>query len=278
MKVFHLTISYDGRNYRGWQRQAPIQEEEQSSVCSTLEKAIAKTIQNKDFTVLGSGRTDSGVHARAQSVQLNCKTDMDTSTLFKAINHFLPREIRIQSVVEKNEDFHVQRNVHSKCYRYFILNSHNNEETTTWPFLFPWTWYIGQKLDYAAMEKALSFLEGTQDFSCFQNAGTELSSTVRTILEAKLLRHFEEENSINSLPWMPPKASGLELLEVRILGTGFLKQMVRNILGTLVEIGKGKYPPEEIKKLIKKKDRRFAGPTAPAQGLFLDHVVYKEDK
>ena len=211
-----------------------------------MEKAIAKAIQNKDFTVLGSGRTDSGVHARAQSAQLKCKTDMDTSTLFKAVNHFLPREIRIQNILEKNEDFHVQKNVHSKCYRYFILNSPNNKETTTWPFLFPWTWYIGQKLNYAAMEKALSFLEGTQDFSCFQNAGTEPASTVRTILEAKLLLHFEEENSMN-LPWMPAKESGLELLEIRILGTGFLKQMVRNILGTLVEIGKEKYPPEAIK-------------------------------
>ena len=278
MKIFHLTISYDGSNYCGWQKQSLSQEKEQNSICAIIERAVEKATQCKHFSILGSGRTDAGVHARAQSAQLICETNLDTTILFRAINHFLPKDIRIQSIIEKDKNFHVQKNVHSKYYRYSILHNTKKEEATTWPFLFPWTWYITKELHYPAIEKALSYLEGTHDFICFQNAGTPLSSTVRTILEAKLILYPLREEPMDSLPWMPTKNSGLELLEIRILGTGFLKQMVRNIVGTLVEVGRRKYAPEKIQEMIRGKNRQFAGPTAPPQGLFLDHVTYKTQK
>ena len=270
---FLLTIAYEGAPFRGWQRQEERQEEKLPSVSGALEAAIAKATDTSDFTLHGSGRTDVGVHARAQTAHLEVSTRLSTSTLQRAINSNLSEGIRVLSIQEAAPDFHAQRLVQRKTYRYFVLNRHG-EGALAWPFLGRWTWLVPQRLDAGQMQKAIKFLEGTHDFAAFQNVGTPVEHTVREIFSADCIEHSWDK--LGDFPWIPSQsaAESFRLIEFRLCGKGFLKQMVRNIAGTLVEVGKGNLAAEDMQRILLSKSRAQGGPTAPPEGLFLDNVVY----
>jgi tRNA pseudouridine38-40 synthase len=268
---YHLVIAYIGSSYQGWQRQVHPGQEESPTVQQELEKACAK-ILTEPFHIQGSGRTDSGVHARRQNAHLNATTKLHPDILLKAINAYLPADIRILSLKIKAADFHAQKSATQKTYRYFILNSTTPAAHINWPFLRGYTWFVIQPLDLTKIKKCLMHLKGEHDFKSFQNRGTPVKSTVRRLLAADLIVHPRPSQA--DFPWDPPAEMAVQLLEIRLTGTGFLKQMVRNIVGTLVEVGQNKTSVEEFKQILENKDRRTSGVTAPARGLFLDSVDY----
>lgn len=268
LKHFRLVVAYQGTHYQGWQKQAV--SGGPPTVQEMLENAARAVTRQKKVVIHGSGRTDSGVHARGQVAHLRAEVDFPAETLLKAMNAHLPDDIRILSLEECDEGFHSQLDVTAKTYRYFILNS-RGRPPVHWPFLRPFTWFVTYPLDLTAMQEALKKLEGEHDFKSFQNTGTPVENTVREILEARLLVH---EPGPDSPPWMPGLGSRAQLLEIRVRGTGFLKQMVRTIVGTVVEVGRGKMNAAELDAILKQKSRAASGMTAPANGLFLDNVEY----
>lgn len=261
-----ITVAYRGTSYQGWQKQTRTN----ATVQETLEKAFRKITGAKKTIPHGSGRTDSGVHARAQVAHIRIATKLSCEKLEKALNANLPTDIRVLKI-EDMENFHAQRDVKTKTYRYFILQSENGSHTN-WPFLSPYTWFVSYPLDINAMKLALKTLVGTHDFKSFQNTGTNVPHTVREILAAEVIEHSVSER--DSLPWLPGPEINYRLIEFRIRGTGFLKQMIRTIAGTLVEVGRGHLKPEDMEKILKQKSRKASGITAPPHGLFLDHVEY----
>ncbi len=267
---FRLVIAYKGTNYRGWQKQAV--SGGLPTVQEMLEIAARKVLRRKVVNIHGSGRTDSGVHARAQVAHLRVDADLPPEVLIRALNAHLPDDIRILKLENCAADFHSQLDVTAKTYRYFIMNTHTGKDPVHWPFLRPYTWFVSYPLNFAAMRRALSLLEGKHDFRSFQNKGTPLPNTVREILQARLVIHEGDPREIP--PWMPGPEFAARLLEIRVCGTGFLKQMVRTIVGTVVEVGRGRIPPEKLAEILKECDRAASGMTAPAHGLFLDHVEY----
>lgn len=270
MKNFRLVVAYQGTNYQGWQKQSVSGGPD--TVQEMLEKAARKILRKKKVSIHGSGRTDSGVHGRAQVAHLRAEVDLPAKVLIKALNAHLPDDIRVLELEECAADFHSQLDVTAKTYRYFILNTKEGRPPIHWPFLRPFTWFVTYPLDLEAMRGALALLEGSHDFKSFQNTGTPIENTVREILDATLVVHGGAGRE--APPWMPPPEFGAQLIEIRVRGTGFLKQMVRNIVGTAVEVGRGKLQPEDVKKILRQKDRRGAGMTAPPYGLFLDQVEY----
>jgi tRNA pseudouridine38-40 synthase len=268
-KSFRLVIAYRGSCYKGWQKQAPSGGPD--TVQEMLEQAARQVLGQQRVVIHGSGRTDAGVHARAQVAHLRAEVDFPAKVLIKALNAHLPEDIRILRM-EECQNFHAQLDATAKTYRYFILNTSTGKDPVHWPFLRPYTWFVSYPLSLDAMEKALGYLEGKHDFRSFQNKGTPLEDTVREILEARLIQHGGD--SREAPPWMPGPEFEARLLEIRVRGTGFLKQMVRSIVGTVVEVGRGRLRPEEVPEILASKDRSAGGVTAPAYGLFLDHVEY----
>lgn len=270
LRSFRLVVAYQGTNYFGWQKQAP--EDGAATVQEMLEKAARKVLQQERVIIHGSGRTDTGVHARAQVAHLRAHVDLPAPVLIKALNAHLPEDIRILRLEECAADFHAQLHVSAKTYRYFILHTNKGKDPVHWPFLRPFSWFVTYPLDYEKMREALRRIEGTHDFKSFQNKGTPVEDTVREILEARLIEHTQDPRE--APPWMPGPEMNATLLEIRVRGTGFLKQMVRTIVGTVVEVGRGKLTPEQVSEILEKKNRSASGMTAPAYGLFLDNVEY----
>lgn len=273
-KHFRLVVAYDGTHYRGWQPQL-LASGSLPTIGETLEAAASKVLSGKGqrqrVVIHGSGRTDAGVHARAQVAHMRCEADLPASVLIKAINAHLPPDVRVLKLEACEPSFHAQLDVTAKTYRYFILHARTGKDPVHWPFLRPYTWFVTYPLDYDAMRAALARLEGEHDFASFQNRGTPVEDTVREIHGAKLIVH---EGGREHPPWMPGPEFEAKLLEIRVRGSGFLKQMVRTIVGTVVEVGRGKLKPEEITEILQQKSRSASGMTAPPQGLFLDHVEY----
>ena len=200
-------------------------------------------------TVHGAGRTDAGVHAMGQvaSVQLACAHD--APTLGRALNAQLPPDVRVLGVEEAPADFHARFSARFKHYRYQMERAPIAD-----PFRRAWTWHVPDALDVDAMAEAAQLLVGTHDFAAFQSAGTSVTETVRTITRSAV-------------------TSG-DVLVYDVEGTGFLRHMVRAIVGTLVEVGRGRRRPASMASLLEKRTRADAGRTAPAQGLFLVRVDY----
>lgn len=269
-KHFRLVVAYIGTEYCGWQKQAS--SGGMPTVAEMLEKSARKVLRQKKVLIHGSGRTDSGVHARGQVAHMRVQADLPANVLIKAMNAHLPEDIRILKLEECGPDFHAQLDATAKTYRYFIMNTQTGKSPVHWPFLRRYTWFVSYPLDIEAMRKALSLMEGKHDFKSFQNKGTPVPSTVREILEARLIVHGGD--SREAPPWMPGPELDARLLEIRVRGTGFLKQMVRTIVGTVVEAGRGKLDPEKISAILESKSRAASGITAPANGLFLDSVEY----
>jgi tRNA pseudouridine38-40 synthase len=244
MRTLKLTLAYDGTRFVGWQRQA-----EGESIQGLLEDALAR-FEGARVTVHGAGRTDAGVHALGQtaSVQLTC--GHDAGTLTRALNAHLPEEVRVLSVEEAALDFHARFNARSKTYRYQIRNTPVAD-----PFTRAYEWHIPEPLDVIAMREGAKAVVGTHDFAAFQSAGSETSGTIRTVTRSEL-------------------SDRGGLLTYEIAGDGFLRHMVRALVGTLVEVGRGWRAPDDIGPLLQGATRDHAGRTAPAQGLFLVRVDY----
>jgi tRNA pseudouridine38-40 synthase len=245
MKNFKITIEYDGGAYHGWQRQALGR-----TIQGEIESVLA-TMTGNSISVSGSGRTDAGVHALNQTANFRCATSLGPEVFLKGLNSLLPKDIVITSCESVPDRFHARYDVKSKIYHYRILNR-----------LLPaaiyrqYAWHIRKKLDLNAMQNALRCITGRHDFKAFEGSGSPRTDSVRCIMTADLLRTDED------------------YLILILEGDGFLKFMVRNIVGTLVDVGLGKLTPDDFKQILASKNRNLAGITAPAHGLFLMDVKY----
>ncbi len=260
MKNTLLTISYDGTNFSGWQRQP-----NQRTVQGDMEKALS-CLCNQEIKINGTSRTDAGVHALGQRASFIADYGVPTQRLPKVLNGMFASETMGKArknagdivVLEAQEvplDFHARFQAVGKQYLYRL----DCNETMS-PFQRHYAYQIARKLDIDGMKKAALQLVGTHDFKCFQAAGgQEMESTVRTIYDAKLL----EKN---------------DRLIFRIIGDGFLYNMVRIMIGTLVDIGLGKKNHQDMMTIIQSKDRTQAGHTAPPQGLYLKEVYYDQQQ
>lgn len=244
MRTLKLTIAYDGTRFVGWQRQA-----EGESIQGLVEDALAH-FEGAPVTVHGAGRTDAGVHALGQiaSVQVTCHHDVTTMT--RALNAHLPGDVRVLLVEEAAGDFHARFSARSKTYRYRIRNTPVAD-----PFDRAFAWHLPEPLDLHAMRRAAADVVGTHDFSAFKSAGTPTHSTVRTMISSEL-----------------SDSGGMVTYD--IAGDGFLRHMVRALVGTLVEVGRGWRKADNMTGLLHGAARVNAGATAPPHGLFLVRVDY----
>jgi len=242
-----LVLEYEGTDYYGWQIQPRV-----PTIQGELQHALAKILKQK-VKVVSAARTDRGVHAKGQVVNFKIPPSFPTSRLLQALNSVLPPDIRARKVEEVSENFHARYSARYKIYRYFIYN-----HFIIHPWFRKFSWWVRPPLNCELMGEAASFLTGKHDFSSFQNKGSPSSSTVRCIEKIKISR------------------KGF-LISILFKADGFLYKMVRNITGTLVEVGRGKFPPAEVSDILAARDRRKAGPTAPPQGLFLWRIIYPEE-
>lgn len=249
-----LTLSYDGTDFCGWQKQGPnVAPEHKPSVQQTLEEALSKLF-NEPISVNGSGRTDAGVHAVGQVCDFSLSRENKLPKDFCwAIRSFLPSSMVVKKAFVAPEEFHSLHSATHKTYCYWIWN-----RPTPTALLSRYSHWIRHPLDLEHLNRQTQFLIGEHDFKSFQSAGTPITDTVRTI---------------QSAGWQLKKNG---LVQFRVTGDGFLKQMVRNIVGTQLDLAMKSQDPEIIENIVNFKDRRKAGPTAPGQGLFLWRVYYPQ--
>ena len=251
MRTLKLTLAYDGRAYAGWQVQPG-----QETVQGVLEAAIEKVTGRRGRTI-ASGRTDAGVHALGQVVAFRTPSDLPAGVLQRALNAELPHDVAVLAMSEAPEAFHPIRDAVRKRYRYMIHDGPIRDvfrERYCWP-------YNHGRLDAEAMNRAAKTLLGRHDFSSFESSGAERDSSVRTIFEIDVERGRGGEQ---------------DYITVEIEADGFLYNMVRAIVGTLVEIGRGAQRESWMAEVLAAADRSAAGPTAPPQGLFMVKVKYDE--
>ncbi len=245
-KNIKLTLAYDGSHYRGWQRQS-----RGLTIQGVIEDKI-KIMVRAPVKLFASGRTDAGVHAVKQVCNFTTLSDIDPEAIKRGLNSLLPDDILVRDAQYVPLEFHSRYNARSKIYEYRILN---REEPDV--FLRNYLWHIRAPLDTKEMAKCLSALLGTHDFSSFRSSGGIDTSPIRSISMAKI--HGPEEDG---------------LLRIVMEADGFLRHMVRNIVGTLKEVGLGKMSLDRFKYVLESKDRQLAGIKAPPQGLFLMKVQY----
>jgi tRNA pseudouridine38-40 synthase len=245
LPTFRITLAYDGTDYVGWQRQA-----EGPSIQGAVEDAL-RAIDERDVIVIGAGRTDAGVHAYGQVAGFTIARALSAEAVSRALNARLPADIRVVASEEVDAAFHARFDAISKTYRYRIWNGN-----AVSPFERRYVWHVAAPLDVAAMADAARLFEGTHDFAAFQAAGSATKTTVREVLHSAL------------------RTSHFEIITFDVEGTGFLRHMVRAIVGTLVEVGRGRRPPVWVADVLASRDRARAGPTAPASGLVLVSVAY----
>ena len=245
MTNFRFILEYDGAGFEGWQVQA-----ERRTVQGCLADAL-ETLAGVRVSVTGSGRTDAGVHAEGQVANARLDASFDAATLQRALNGNLPGDMAILAVDVVADDFDACRDARSKHYRYQIWN-----DPVRSPLRAPRAWWVRAPLDLEAMRQAAKRLEGCHDFASFQAAGSEVRTTVRTLTRVEVSRAADGQ------------------IELAFEGDGFLRYMVRNLVGTLVEVGRGARPPEDLAAILAARDRAAAGVTAPAHGLALVSVTY----
>lgn len=242
---FKLLIEYDGSRFSGWQRQ-----KNDRTVQAEIEKALMNMTEQK-VVLNGSGRTDAGVHALGQVANFHCDTELAPEIFHRGLNSLLPEDIVIKSCDPVPDAFHARFDVKSKIYRYRILN-----RDLPAAICRQYAWFVRKKLDIKAIRSAIDYIVGEHDFKAFEGAGSPRSSSVRRVMRAGLTREKED------------------VLVFEIEANGFLRFMVRNIVGTLVDVGLKKIVPKEVEKILLSADRDRAGITAPPQGLFLVEVRY----
>ena len=245
MKNYRITVQYDGTRYRGWQ----VQKSTDATIQGKLEHVLS-TLAGLPVEVIGSGRTDAGVHAVGQVANFHIDDVFSGEELMETLNRYLPEDIAVTEIAEVEERFHSRYHATSKTYCYRI-------HTSTVPNVFErkYVYTYTDALDVGKMQQAASFLMGTHDFASFCGNRHMKKSTVRTIIDIEF-RRMEHE------------------LAIYYTGDGFLQNMVRILTGTLIEVGSGRRDPESMKDILAAKDREAAGYTAPPQGLRLEKVTY----
>jgi tRNA pseudouridine38-40 synthase len=255
MRKLKLLIEYDGTAFHGWQTQ-----KNKPTIQTVLEETIL-SITGEKSKVIGASRTDACVHAFGQVAAFRTHSSLEPETIQKALNALLPYDIRILEVTDVNDTFHPRYDAIKKSYLYIIAN-----QRTSSAFLYRYTWTVQQTLKRAFMKEASRVLVGTHDFSAFQGAGSDVKNPVREIFSLSI-------EDLKGLDFMTTRFNG-NFIKIRIEANGFLRHMVRNITGTLVEVGRGRISSHKIKDILETRNRRLAGPTAPANGLFLEKIVY----
>jgi tRNA pseudouridine38-40 synthase len=245
MRNIKLVIEYDGTNYHGWQVQSNA-----LTIQEVIENRI-KIMTQETVRVIASGRTDTGVHALGQVASFKTSSSIPVDALRHGLNCLLPEDIVIQSALEVDEHFHPQFGAKRKTYRYVILNREQGSAIYR-----NYSWHLPRPLDFPALQEASRLLIGRQDFSSFQAADPERADPVREVFKAE---------------WSAEKEN---FFFFTIEADGFLKHMVRNIVGTLAEVGQGKISPDEFLRILQARDRREAGMAAPPRVLFLLEVQY----
>lgn len=246
MKKFRAVVEYDGTAYHGWQLQKDV-----PTIQGQMEKTLER-ILGTPTRVHGSGRTDSGVHAVGQVAHFISNWSHHAEELCRACNALLPEDITVRSLEHAAEDFHARHSARSKTYVYRILNLPLRS-----PLLRLYSWHVPFPLDCDLMQAAAAHLVGTHDFAAFGAATEGTPSTVREVLQAA---------------WHRDEIGGLVLFTV--CATGFLRYMVRSLVGTLVLVGRKKIKPEDFLEILESRERSRSGPTAPPQGLCLESVQY----
>ena len=247
MKRVRLIISYDGTNYCGWQIQI-------NGI--TVEEVINRELSSllgEDVAVIGASRTDSGVHAVGNVAVFDKETKIPAEKISFALNQRLPDDIRIQKSEEVSEDFHPRYCDSTKTYEYKILNRKFPD-----PLNRLYTHFVYMPLDVQKMKEAAEYIVGEHDFASFCSSGSQVKTTTRTVYNLDITKDDD-------------------IIKIKISGNGFLYNMVRIIVGTLLKVGLGIYPPEHVKEIIEAKDRYTAGPKAPAKGLTLVGIEYEKN-
>lgn len=249
MKRIKLVVAYEGTNYCGWQIQPT-----GITIEGVLNQALSELL-GEEIKVTGASRTDSGVHSLGNVAIFDTNTRIPPEKICYAVNQRLPEDVVVQSSCEVAADFHPRHCYSEKTYEYRILN-----RKIPIPTLRKDTYFYYRNLNVEKMKEAAAYLEGTHDFKSFCSIHTTVEDTVRTILSCKVEKSSED------------------IVTIRVTGTGFLYNMVRIIAGTLVQVGIGEKEPEEMIKILEKKDRSAAGPTAPAHGLTMIGIRYGEER
>jgi len=245
MKNYKLTIEYDGTAYHGWQIQAS-----DITIQETIEKALS-TMTKEKIRLSGSGRTDAGVHALGQVANFKTNSRIPADAFFAGLNSLLPDDIVITACESMDDDFHARFSAKNKTYQYRIYN-----HPIPLAIGRQYAWHIRKKLNVTAMQQAVALIIGTHDFKSFEGAGSPRSHTTRTVINAEFAK------------------TDNEYLVFEITANGFLRYMVRNLVGTLADVGLLKTTTDEFKLILEAKNRDLAGVTAPPQGLFLVNVSY----
>ncbi len=241
-----LLLAYEGTEFHGWQRQPELR-----TVQGMLEQAARRVCQCQ-VDIIGAGRTDAGVHAAGQVANFATTSDIPAANLARAIGGRLPKDITLIHAMDVPMAFHATRSARGKLYRYTI---HNAPGRPVERLRQRYVYHFWQPLDVERMREAARAFIGEQDFAAMASRGDEREHTVRTVYACDVYRHYDE-------------------VRVDVEGRGFLYNQVRNMVGTLIEVGRGHWPVERVAEILASKDRRQAGPTAPARGLSLQWVRY----
>lgn len=244
MKNIKLIIEYDGTHYSGWQKQ-----NNAKTIQETIEKALFKATK-EHIELIGSSRTDAGVHAKGMTANFSTDSTIPAERFREAINRFLPDDISIIKSEDINDDFHARYNSKGKTYSYTIINRYEKVAIGKDYML-----HVKDELNIEEMKKACTYFIGKHDFSAFKTLGSSVKTSTRTISEL----YIEEQNDV---------------IKIYITADGFLYNMVRIIVGTLLEVGKGKISSDSIEGIIDSKDRSKSGPCVKANGLVLEKVYY----
>ncbi len=250
MQSWKIIIRYDGARYKGWQR---LGKDASGDTVQSKVEAVISTLCGAEILVTGSGRTDAGVHALAQPAHFRTEAELTSPMILRHAARYLPDDIAVINAEKTDERFHARYRVVEKTYLYRI-------DTGLWPNPFErkYAWHIAEPLDITAMKTAGASLLGRHDFSAFTTMKSKTKSAERSLKAVDIDEHFGD-NSI---------------LEIRLTADGFLHNMVRIIIGTLIEVGLGRRPADSVSKLLESGKRTEAGKTAPAKGLFLESVQY----
>lgn len=244
---YFMTFTYDGSKYKGYQKQARVK-----TIQGEIEKALKIINDNKAVSIHASGRTDAFVHALNQKAHFDLEMNITCEKLIKALNSLIPEDIYIKDIVEVKDNFHARFDVKAKEYLYKINMGEYD------PIERNYVYQYNKRLDVVEMERALKYLEGEHNFKSFSKTDEEKDDYTRTVVQTNLIRDIKNVNKIT----------------ISFVGTGFLRYMVRNMVGTLIEIGEGKRKSEDIITILKSEDRREAGKTANPEGLYLKDVFY----